>query len=386
LKRIKDEIAHNAEVYSGRFDALDEQLHVVRAQSAQHKTEAVERDTLLDGKLRRLEQELLFSGGVGQAQSALRLLDVAQPFDILAPTPSPPLGLDDGTPFKGSKTSGEADAKPGGLGDGTRTLAGGETRGGVIGNLQGEIEALRKQVMQELQDVHQKIAEGSERTSDTRRQLGETEVRLGQRSDTVWEETRQQWEAVTQLLDKESKALQEQLASQRRVEQEHRDELDAAIRAEADARAAAAATAASALEAATLALEKRIDGVGGVEAHVNEARAAANEAIADLRQQLADEALRREELGHLVSFLCSFLSPPPLPPLSHCCSPLTSPSHFLPPTCPYLLSYRTRCPSPPLAHGWPPLSRSTSLLASRSRIPQRGRAGALDSACSRWRC
>ena len=199
--------------------------------------------------------------------------------------------------------------KGGGLGYGTKTLAGGETRGGVIGNLQGEIEALRRHVLQELQDVNQKIAEGSERTSDTRRQLGETEERLGQRSDTVWEETRQQWEAVSKLLDKESKALQEQLTVQRRVEQEHRNELDAAIRAEAEARAAAANAAANALEAATLALGKRIDGVGGVEAHVNEARAAANEAIADLRQQLADEASRREELGHVVS---PFSSLPPL--------------------------------------------------------------------------
>jgi hypothetical protein len=363
LKRIKDEISHNSEVYNERFDALDEQLHVVRAQSVQHKTEAVERDTLLDGKLRRLEQELLFSGGVGQAQSVLRLLDVAQPFDILAPTPPPGIGLDDGTPLKGGKMSGEADMKGGGLGYGTKTLAGGETRGGVIGNLQGEIEALRRHVLQELQDVNQKIAEGSERTSDTRRQLGETEERLGQRSDTVWEETRQQWEAVSKLLDNESKALQEQLAVQRRVEQEHRNELDAAIRAEAEARAAAATAAANALEAATLALGKRIDGVGGVEAHVNEARAAANEAIADLRQQLADETSRREELGHMVSPFSSSHSFSSLPP--HCLPTLPSLSRSLSTSLPpAVASHRPPPTSSPLS-----LAISTAVTLSRSTSP-----------------
>jgi TolA-binding protein len=117
------------------------------------------------------------------------------------------------------------------------------------------------------------------------------------RTDSVWEETRQQWEAVSKRLQEESRAVQEQLSVQRRVEQEHRDELDGAIRAEASARAAATAAAASELEAAVLALGKRIEGVGGVEAHLAEARAAANEAIAELRQQLADEEARRMEHG-----------------------------------------------------------------------------------------
>jgi hypothetical protein len=190
---------------------------------------------------------------------------------------------------------------------------------------------------------------------------------LGQRSDTVWEETRQQWEAVSKLLDKESKALQEQLAVQRRVEQEHRNELDAAIRAEAESRAAAATAAANALEAASLALGKRIDGVGGVEAHVNEARAAANEAIADLRQQLADEASRREELGDMVS---PFSSLPPLHTsslrrfLSTSLPPAVA-SHRPPPTSsPLSLAFSTAsaCLSPAVT-----LSRSTILFATRPR-------------------
>jgi chromosome segregation ATPase len=163
--------------------------------------------------------------------------------------------------------------------------------------MQEELEAFRKHVLLELQDVQQKIAESSERATDTRRQLGETEGRLGLRADSVWEETRQQWEAVSKRLQEESRAVQEQLSVQRRVEQEHRDELDGAIRAEASARAAATAAAASELEAAVLALGKRIEGVGGVEAHLAEARAAANEAIAELRQQLADEEARRVEHG-----------------------------------------------------------------------------------------
>lgn len=77
--------------------------------------------------------------------------------------------------------------------------------GGIIGSMQGELDAFRKQVLGEFQDLHQKIAEGSERTSDTRRQLGETEGRFASRTDTVWEETRQQWETVSKRLHEESK-------------------------------------------------------------------------------------------------------------------------------------------------------------------------------------
>ena len=49
VKRLKDELLEKTAVYSGRFDALDEQLHAARALAAQHKCESVERDTLLDG-------------------------------------------------------------------------------------------------------------------------------------------------------------------------------------------------------------------------------------------------------------------------------------------------------------------------------------------------
>jgi hypothetical protein len=49
VKRVKDELLEKTAVYSGRFDALDEQLHAARALAAQHKCESVERDTLLDG-------------------------------------------------------------------------------------------------------------------------------------------------------------------------------------------------------------------------------------------------------------------------------------------------------------------------------------------------
>ena len=51
VKRVKDELLEKTAVYSGRFDALDEQLHAARALAAQHKCESVERDTLLDGIL-----------------------------------------------------------------------------------------------------------------------------------------------------------------------------------------------------------------------------------------------------------------------------------------------------------------------------------------------
>jgi hypothetical protein len=47
-------------------------------------------------------------------------------------------------------------------------------------------------------------------------------------------------------------------------------------------------------------LGKRLEGAGGVEEHIGQARAAANEAIADLRQQIVDEEKRREELGHVL--------------------------------------------------------------------------------------
>ena len=293
LKRIKDEVQTNGQSYTARFDALDEQLHAARALAGQHKTESVERDTLLDGKMRRLEQELLFSGGAGQAQSALRLLDVPQPFDVLAPSPSP-------RPFEGEgpqKKSGAAGETSGG--GGTRTLAGGP--GGLIGNMQNEMEEFRKRVLDEFQEIRQQIAEGGERMSDTRRKLGEAEGRLTSRTDTVWEETRQQWEAVSKRLYEEHNALQEQLAVQRKVEQDHRDELDAAIKAEADARASATEAAQRALEEAQFEIDKRMQGVDGVEAHIGEARRAAQEAIAELRQQLADEEASRLELDHKVS-------------------------------------------------------------------------------------
>ena len=293
LKRVRDEALHNTQSYSARFDALDEQLHAARALAGQHKVEAVERDLQLDGKLRRLEQELLHAGGSGGgAQSALRLLDVEQPLDLLAPTPAP---LDESTGKAGEAgLAGTAGSMgPGATTGGATRLSGGA--GGIIGSIQGEIENFRKHVLLELQDLHQKIAEGSERMSDTRKQLSETEGRLGTRTDTVWEETRQQWEAVSKRLQDESRALQEQLAVQRQVEQDHRDELDAAIRAEAEARAAASMAATRDLEAAVFDLRKQLEGVGGVEQHIGEARAEAKEALAELRQLLDDEAMRREE-------------------------------------------------------------------------------------------
>jgi exonuclease VII large subunit len=256
LKRLQDEIQHNTQTYGARFDALDEQLHAARALAGQHKVESVERDTQLDVKLRRLEQELLFAGGVGHAQSALRLLDVAQPLDLLAPTPSP-LPFEEGAAVGGDAGATQERTTQGAAASlGTSRAAATGGAGGIIGSMQGEMEAFRRYVMEELQGLHQKLADGSERMSDTRHQLSETESRLGARNDTVWEETRQQWEAVSKRLQEESKALQEQLAMQRKVEQEHRDELDAAIRLEAETRAAASVAATQALEV------RRLEGGG----------------------------------------------------------------------------------------------------------------------------